>query len=192
MKRITFTDTSAQKIYNDYLKRVERTIGILAPADQLEIMMEINSHIYEATQGAPAENEIVLLVDTLEKLGAPEEVLQPLVANKKVLQATRSFRPAHIIQALYLNVNNGIAFIVFAVVYLLIIALIVLIPLKLISPEHTGLFIRNDHFFGFGYVTELKPGLTELLGNSFIVVVIFLMGAFYFLNTLLFRLLRRK
>ncbi len=147
MKRITFTNTSAQKIYDDYLKRVERTISILAPADQLEIMMEINSHIYEATRGAQAQNEIELLIDALEKLGAPEEVLQPLVANKKVLQATRSFKPRHIIQALYLNVNNGIGFIVFSIIYLLIVVLGLLIPLKLIFPDRTGLFIRNDHFF---------------------------------------------
>jgi hypothetical protein len=192
MKKINFTNTSAQKIYADYLNRVKRTISILAPADQLEIMMEINSHIYEATQGAQAENEIEILVDTLENLGAPEDVLQPLVANKKVLQATRSFRPGHIIQALYLNVNNGVGFIIFTIIYLLIIALGALIPLKLIFPNRTGLFIRNDHFFGFGYVTELKPGLTELLGNWFIITVILLIVVFYFFNTLLFRLLRKK
>jgi len=192
MKRITFTNTSAQKIYDDYLKRVERTTAILPPADRLEIMMEINSHIYEATQGMPADQEIEQLLDTLEKLGAPEEVLQPLVANKKVLQATRSFRPRHIIQALYLNINNGIGFIIFSLVYLLIVVLGLLIPLKLIYPEKTGLFIRNDHFFGFGYVTELKPGLTELLGSWFIPTVFFFMGVFYFLNTLLFRLLRKE
>lgn len=192
MKRIIFTNTSAQKIYDDYLKRAERVTSILAPADQLEIMMEINSHIYEATHGVLANHEVEQLLDTLEKLGAPEEVLQPLVANKKVVQATKSFRPRHIMQALYLNINNGAGFIIFGVIYLLIIMLGILIPLKLIYPEKTGLFIRNDHFFGFGYVTELKPGLTELLGNWFILVIVFLMGAFYFLNTLLFRLLRKE
>ena len=192
MKRIIFKQNTAQKIYDDYFKRVNRCISILSADDQLDLLMELNSHVYEATHSASAENEINVLVDALQKLGAPEEVLQPVVAHKKAQQAGRSFNPRHIIQALYLNISNGAGYFIFAMIYLLIVAFGFLIVIKLISPAHTGLFIKDDHFFAFGYTTNLPDHITELLGNWFIITVITLMAAFYFLNTLLFRLLKGK
>jgi uncharacterized membrane protein len=156
------------------------------------MLMELNSHVYEATHTAPPENEVDVLMDVLEKLGAPEEVLQPVVAHKKAQQAGRSFNPRHIIQALYLNISNGVGYIIFAIIYVLIVIFGLLIAIKLISPTHTGLFIKDGHFFAFGYTTILPDRVTELLGNWFIITVIALMGAFYFLNTLLFRLLKGR
>jgi uncharacterized membrane protein len=192
MKRIIFTNPAAQKIYDDYIKRVTRCIGLLSADDQRDTLMEINSHIYEATNAAAPENEIEILLDTLEKLGSPEEVLQPLVAYKKAQQATRSFNPVHILQAMRLNIANGAAYVILAFFYLLSVSFCILIILKIIYPSHTGLFMQNDKFIAFGFTTELHAGLTEVLGQLFIPVVILLMGALYFLNTLLFRLLKKE
>src|SRR5260370_13815882 len=154
MKRIIFTKPTAQKIYDDYFKRVSRCIGILSADDQREILMELNSHVYEATHTALTENEIDVLVDALEKLGAPEEVMQPAISYKKAKQATRTFNPKHILQALYLNIFNGVGYFIMALVYLFIIAFGSLIVLKLIYPSHTGLFVGAGHFFA-GYTTRL-------------------------------------
>jgi uncharacterized membrane protein len=192
MKKLSFTTPTAQKIYNDYFNRVSRCTRTLPEDDQREIMMEVNSHIYEATLAATPQTEVDVLVDALESFGAPEVVLQPLVADKKVKQATRTFNPRHVIQALYLNISNGIGFVLFGIIYLLIVAFGALIIFKLIYPQHTGLFTKDDHFFAFGFSSELPGGTTELLGNLFIPVVAALMVVFYFLNTLLFRLLKRK
>ena len=192
MKRINFTNATAQKIYDDYFTRVRRCIKILSADDQLEISMELNSHVYEAIQGGAVQDEIEVLVDTLEKLGPPEEVLRPLIAEKKVAQAGRSFNPKHIVQALFLNMNRGAAYILIALVYLLIISFGSLIVFKLIFPSNTGLFVKDEHFYAFGHTTIIPPGASELLGNSFIFIVILLMGLFYFINTLLFRLMKRK
>ena len=190
MKRIIFTNPTAQKMYDDYFARVTRCINILSATDQQELLMELNSHVYEATHRGITGNEVDILVDALDKVGAPEMVLQPAVAYKKVQQAGRSFNPKHILQALYLNIANGAGFFVIGIIYLLILAFGSLAIIKLISPTHTGLFLQNGHLFAFGYTSSLPGGLTELLGNWFIAVVIMLMGVFYFLNTLLFRLLR--
>jgi len=192
MKRIIFTTPAAQKIYDDYIKRANRCIRLLSADDQRDTLMEINSHIFEATSGAPAESEITILLDTLEKLGAPEEVLQPLVAYKKTQQATRTFNPVHIIQAMRLNIANGAAYAILAFFYLLSVSFCILIILKIIYPSHTGLFMQNGKLVAFGFTTELRSGLHELLGQLFIPVVILLMGALYFLNTLLFRLLKKE
>ncbi|MCQ6960124.1 hypothetical protein [Mucilaginibacter aquariorum] len=192
MKRIIFTNPTAQKIYDDYFASVTSCISILSPTDQQELLMELNSHVYEATHCGVAGNEVDILVDALHKLGAPELVLQPAIAYKKVQQAGRSFNPKHILQALYLNVANGAGFFVIGIIYLLILAFGSLAIIKLISPTHTGLFVQNGHWFAFGYTSDLPDGLIELLGNWFIAVVIALMGIFYFLNTLLFRLLKKR
>ncbi|TWJ01434.1 putative membrane protein [Mucilaginibacter frigoritolerans] len=192
MKKLNFTTPTAQKIYDDYFNRVTRCTRTLPLNDQLEIMMEVNSHIYEATQNTTPQTEVEVLVNALQNFGAPEEVLQPLVADKKVKQATRTFNPRHIIQALYLNISNGIGFVLVAILYLSITAFGILIIAKLIYPNHTGLFIGNGHLFAFGFISDLPNNAAELLGNWFIPVVAILIVIFYFLNTLLFRLLKRK
>ncbi len=192
MKRITFNNPTAQKIYDDYFKRVRRCVSILPESDQLEMIMELNSHIYEATQGAAPANEVEVLVNTIENLGMPEEVLAPAVADKKVKQATRSFNPKHIFQALYLNIFNGVGYVLFALVYLLIISFGFLILFKLIYPAHTGFFTGSGHVFFFGFMAEIPVGVKEQLGNWFFITDITLMAVLYFLNTLLFRLLKGK
>jgi hypothetical protein len=192
MKKLDFSNPTAQKIYDDYFSRVIRCSRTLTADDQLEIIMEVNSHIYEATQNATPQTEVEVLVNALQNFGAPEEVLQPLVADKKVKQATRTFNPRHIIQALYLNISNGIGFVMVGILYLFITTLGISIIVKLIYPSHTGLFIGKGHLFGFGFVADLPPGATELLGNWYIPVVGLSIVFFYFLNTLLFRLLKRK
>jgi len=192
MKRIIFTNPTAQKIYDDYFARVTRCVRILSPDDQQELLMELNRHVYEATHRGIAGSEVDILVDTLDKLGAPEVVLQPAVAYKKVQQAGRSFNPKHILQALYLNIANGAGFFVIGIIYLLTLAFGSLAVIKLVSPTHTGFFLQNGHWFAFGYTSDLPNGLIELLGNWFIPVVILIMGIFYFLNTLMFRLLKKK
>jgi uncharacterized membrane protein len=192
MKRINFINATAQKIYDDYFGRARRCVKILSTDDQLEILMELNSHVYEAIQGAAVQDEIEVLVDTLEKLGPPEEVLLPLIAEKKIAQAGKSFNPKHIIQALFLNINRGAVYSLIALVYLLIISFGSLIVFKLISPSHTGLFVKDGHFYAFGHTSIVPPGASELLGNSFIFIVILLTGLFYFINTMLFRLMKRK
>lgn len=192
MKRIIFNNPTAQRIYDDYISRVNRCVSILSADDQRELLMEFNSHIYEATHNAAPENEVDILMDTLDKLGAPEVVLQPTVAHKKVQQAVRSFNPKHVVEAIYLNIFNGVGYFIWGLIYLLVLAFGSLAIIKLIAPEHTGFFLKDGHYFVFGYTSDLPSGATEVLGNWFIITVIALMSIFYFLNTLLFRLLKGK
>ena len=164
---------------------------MLSADDQRELLMELNSHIYEATYSAVPNAEVEVLVDTIEKLGPPEETLQPVIAHKKIQQAIRSFNPGHIFQALYLNISNGIGYVILSCIYLLVAAMGILVILKLIYPSHTGLFIYNGHFQAFGFTTELRVGESELLGSWFIPTVFAIMVVLYFLNTLVFRLLKK-
>jgi hypothetical protein len=164
---------------------------MLSAEDQRELLMELNSHIYEATHTANPQTEVEVLVDTIEKLGPPEETLQPVIAHRKTQQAVRSFNPGHIFQALHLNISNGIGYIILSCIYVLIIAMGILVILKLIYPSHTGLFMYDGHFLAFGFTTELRQGASESLGSWFIPAVFGIMIVLYFLNTILFRLLKK-
>ena len=64
-----------ERTLNDYLRRLEKTLGPISVADKAEIILEIKSHIEEAqTSGTP-------LKDVLSSLGEPETV-----ANRYLLE----------------------------------------------------------------------------------------------------------
>ena len=194
LTEIPFKRNASKRIYDDYLKRVKKTIKPLYPEDQKEILLEINSHIYEGLQHKKNENEVDALLDILDKLGPPGEVLKPLVADKKMEQATRTFNPLHIFKALILNISNGISYIIFFILYLLLFGFVFLIYAKIDDPEGVGLFLKNGKFQALG---KLNPAYlegsayTEVLGNWFIPVMVLSIIASYLLITFLLKFKRK-
>lgn len=186
MKQLEFKQQAAQRIYDDYIKRMNRITVSLSKADKHDIQLEFISHIYESMQGSTLESEIDSLLDVLQKLGAPEEVLPQLVADKKLEQATRTFNPAHIFKALALNISNGISYTVFIILYLILGLGIFSIGAKVFYPEKVGFYIHEKGWtIGIG-----ENSGTEVLGNWFIPVMLGATIALYFLITLMLRLIR--
>ncbi len=186
MKPIEFEHKAAQRIYDDYVKRINRTVAILSKADQHDILLEFNSHIYESMQGSNKESEIDSLLDVLQKLGAPEEVLIQLVADKKMEQATKTFNPAHIFKALVLNISNGISYTIFVILYLILGVGVFSIGAKIFYPDKIGFFVYEKGWsIGIG-----ENSGTEVLGNWFIPVMIVAILLLYILITLMLRLIR--
>ncbi|MGO1245805.1 MAG: HAAS signaling domain-containing protein, partial [Sphingobacterium sp.] len=88
-KKLQFSDNNAQKVYENYLQQIESATKVLSQADRNDVLAEMNSHIYENLSASNQKNsEISNLVGTLERLGVPSEVLKPLIAEKKLKQAT--------------------------------------------------------------------------------------------------------
>lgn len=190
---LKFKESATERVYTNYMQRIKKVTNILPKEDQQDILMEFNSHIYEGLQVVETDkNEIDLLLDLLDKLGAPEEVLKPLIADKKMEQATRTFNPIHVFKALALNLTNGVSYVVFFVLYLLLFGFVFLIYAKLTNPEEVGLFFRGDDFLVLGQTTldVQAAGITELLGNWFIPLMIVATIAAYLLITLLLKLKR--
>ncbi len=189
MKNITFQHKASQKLYDNYIKRIKKQIATLPKDDQLDLLMEFNSHIYESLQKNNDTLEIGNLINILDKLGDPEEVLKPTVADKKLIQATKTFNPIHIFKALVLNIANGVSYIFFSLLYLLLLGFGFLIVQKVIHPNKIGLFIKKGEFFVLGKASGYTNGnLTEVLGNWFIPVMIISAVALYFIITLLLKL----
>jgi uncharacterized membrane protein len=189
---IKFEQKASQRIYNDYMKRVKKATASLSKINQDDIYMEFNSHIYEAIQHKKETNEIDALLDITEKLGIPEEVLKPLVADKKLEQATKTFNPVHVFKALILNFTNGVSYIFFFVLYLFLFGFVFLIFAKIFNPSLVGLYMKKDSLsvFVLGMINpedQVKNHTYEVLGNWFIPVMLLSIVLFYFLITLLLK-----
>jgi len=195
MKAIQFKTTASEKIYADYMKRMKKMVSILPKEDQQDILMEFNSHIFEANRQSDSANEVDNLMEVLESLGSPEEVLKPLIAEKKLIQATKSFNPLHVFKAIVMNIGNGISYIFFALLYLFLGAFIFTIFAKIFNPDNVGMYFRDGSFAALGSIDSesiIKGNYTEVLGNWFIPFMIVLSVLWYLLITFLLRILRPK
>ncbi|MDN3673330.1 hypothetical protein QWY99_09735 [Flavobacterium branchiarum] len=187
-EEIKFSQAASQRIYNDYMKRILKVTNSLSKEDKQDVYMEFNSHIYEALQHKNGANEIDVLLDIIEKLGVPEEVLKPLLADKQLEQATKTFNPIHVFKALLLNLTNGFSYVFFFVLYLLLFVFVFLIFAKIKNPTEVGFWYKDSTSFALGLSNKLNQiGQTELLGNAFIPVMITCIISFYFIITLLLK-----
>lgn len=196
-RKITFKSAESQKIYDKYLEQISAATNKLAETDRMDIIMEMNSHIYESMAKSSSENdEKDNLISVLDKLGNPKIMLKPLIAEKKLNQATRTFNPVHVFQAVALNLSQGIMYVVFFILYLFLLSFGFLIVAKILYPSNFGFYYLKGEIFQFGgFVTNQNVVAHEILGNWFIPVTIALGLIFYFIITLLLRLnkvLRRK
>lgn len=189
-KKIQFKNSDAQKVYGNYLKQIQSATKELDKQDQNDILMELNSHIYESmSKISDGTNEIENLANTLDKIGNPQEVLKPLIAEKKLNQATKTFNPVHIFRALILNFSYGTIYFFFFILYLFLFSFVLLIIGKIIYPDYVGLFYKKGEFFHYGGILEYgEVQKYEVLGYWFIPVTILLGIIFYLLLTLLLRL----
>ena len=189
IENIKFSQEASKRIYNDYMARIKKATNSLSLQNQNDIYMEFNSHIFEAIHHQKHGNEIDSLLDILEKLGTPEEVLKPLVADKKLEEATKSFNPLHIFKALILNFTNGISYIIFFVLYLLLFGFVFLIFAKIINPVEVGCYYKDNSMFVLGIPSNAHEiGVNEVLGNYFIPAMLLAIVVFYTIITLLLKL----
>lgn len=193
MKNIEFQNPNASKMYETYMGRIKKTVATLSVADQSDTLMEFNSHIFEALQQRGSTSELDALVKVIQRLGSPEEVLKPMVAEKKLIQATRTFNPIHVIKALILNISNGISYLVFSLLYLILFAILFLCVAKLFVPDKVGLFYGPKGFKGLGLNLRNMEGtgVQEVLGNWFIPAALVTSTVLYFIITLLLKLKRK-
>lgn len=191
VESLTFEESASERIYKAYMKRIQKTTNTLPREDQQDVLMEFNSHIYEGMQDRGTRPEVDALLDILDNLGTPEEVLKPLVADKKLEQATQTFNPFHVFKALALNITNGISYIIFSFLYLLLFCFVFLIYFKITNPAQVGLFFKGDDFFLLGmtnHPTGEGTEIQELLGNAFIPTMLVAIVVAYLIITLLLKL----
>ncbi|WP_312819352.1 HAAS signaling domain-containing protein [Kaistella carnis] len=189
IENLKFSEAASKRVYQDYMNRIKKATKSLSQQNQDDIYMEFNSHIFEAMNHNNQRSEIDALLDILEKLGPPEEVLKLLVADKKLEQATKTFNPIHILKALILNFTNGISYVIFFILYLLLFGFVFLIFAKISNPAEVGLYYKDHTMMVLGIPSNINEiGVKEILGNWFIPVMLLSIVVFYFIITLLLKL----
>lgn len=188
MRNIRFSDKNATQLYDKYISDVKQIINTLRKEDQEDILMELNSHIYESMLHNTSDSETDKITETLKRLGEPHKTLAQLVADRKLQQATKTFNPLHVMKALSLNLSNGFIYVLFSILYLFLFCFVFLFFAKLISPQNTGLFIGEDDLF-FGFIANMtENSLSEVLGYWFIPVILSGMITIYLFIILLLKL----
>ena len=188
-KEIQFTDDSAQRVYKNYITSIKNISKPLPQSDREDLLMEFNSHIYESLQSNADKRELDSLLNAIDKIGAIEDVVQPLIADKLLEKATKSFNPVDVFKALALNITNGIIYIIFTFLYLGLGGFIFLIFAKLIKGDKVGMYVQDGKFMVLGMVSDSEE-YQEVLGNWFIPVMLLSTVVLYFIITLLLKAMK--
>ncbi|MFW0739867.1 hypothetical protein [Flavobacterium sp. T12S277] len=191
LNKINFESKDAKAIYENYLKQIQSATKKLSKVDQEDILLELNSHIYQSLSlQIDKDNEVGNLLNVLDKIGIPNDVLKPLIAEKKLVQATTTFNPFHVLQALTLNISNGIIYIAFSIVYFLLFIFGIMTIAKLFYPSSIGFFYKEGEIFKYGGFSNENVKQYEVLGDWFIPITLIICVMCYFLITLLLKVKR--
>jgi hypothetical protein len=192
MKRSDFDSTDAYEIYANYIEQVNGIISMLHKEDILDIVNEIDSHIYEsflANKAILQEDERITAV--LRNLGEPLSYLMPLIAEViaegQLKQPVSKYDIPGILRGIRAALRTGGKYVITSILYLLIVSCGLLAVAKIFYPRTTGLFIADGNFAGFGYLSQINAGAIELLGYWMIPAMIASCVIFYLLNLFITR-----
>jgi hypothetical protein len=188
MKRSDFDSIKAYKIYADYIEQVNGIISILHKDDILDIINEIDSHIYESfiyNRAIVSEEERIKTV--IRNLGEPQSYLKPVIAERQLKQAINRYDIFGIFKGIWATLLTGGQYVIALVMYLLILSCGFLVIAKIFYPHKTGLFVEDGNFVGLGYLSQINAEAIELLGYWLIPVLIVSCVIFYFFMTFILK-----
>ena len=85
------------KIANDYLERVKLQLRLVPAHERDEFLRELQSHLYEAYQQTPGEDDVGRILAVLRNLGEPAEVVSDRLPGAMVRSGTRRSLPLYIV-----------------------------------------------------------------------------------------------
>lgn len=164
---ISLKDPEAREAASGYLKKVDKLIRSLSGKDQEDIRMEITAHLEESIQHQQGEDELKAVKAAIHKLGAPEDFIQPLVEERKMNKASRTFKPGHVLSAFLAGTGNTILnmikYCTLSVLYSPVLLFILLAIAKLVSPQKVGYYTNEaGKMVFFGYTTVTVSGKEQL------------------------------
>jgi len=92
----TYPDPVA-RIADDYMDRLKAVLRSVPERERDEILKEIQSHIYEAYQGAGGEDDVARILGVLRNIGEPSEVASDRLPRAIVRSGTSRNLPMHIV-----------------------------------------------------------------------------------------------
>ena len=170
---------------------VKNSTKDLMKEDSKEILMEITNHIYEATNAKTEKSETDSLIDVLTELGDPYEFLKPIMADKMLDRAYKTFNPLIILKAILFAMGNAIGYFLFFIFFVIFTGSIFSILLKIKFPSNTGFFIHDDGGTSFGFINDLD-GTKEILGPLYFPVVVIFAVLLYVLILTFFKIIKKN
>ena len=85
------------KIAHDYLERVKAQLQLVPVRERIEFLREIESHIYEAYQQTPGEDDVARILAVLRNLGEPAEVVSDRLPGTMVRAGTKRNVPLFVV-----------------------------------------------------------------------------------------------
>jgi uncharacterized membrane protein len=90
------------KIVTDYLQRLKSHLHVVPAHERTEFLKEIQSHIYEAYQNEPGEDDVQRILAVLRKLGEPSEVVADRLPQAMVRSGTKRNFPLYVMGGILL------------------------------------------------------------------------------------------
>jgi hypothetical protein len=188
MKQSDFDSVEAYRIYANYIEQVNDIISTLHKDDILDIMNEIDSHIYESfiyNRAIVSEEERITTV--IRNLGEPQSYLKPVIAERQLKQAINKYNIFGILRGIGTTLLTGGQYLTTLIMYLLILSCGFLVIAKIFYPHKTGLFIEHGDFVALGFLSQINAEAVELLGYWLIPVLIVSCVIFYFFMTFILK-----
>jgi uncharacterized membrane protein len=85
------------KIVSDYMERLKTQLRLVPVREQNEFLREIESHVYEAYQQTPGEDDVARILAVLRNLGEPAEVVSDRLPGTMVRSGTKRNLPLYIV-----------------------------------------------------------------------------------------------
>src|SRR5688572_19729500 len=86
-----------EKILSDYLERLKLQLRLVPAREQGEFLREIESHLFEAYQREPGEDDVTRILSVLRKLGEPAEVVSDRLPEAMTRNGTKRHFPMYIV-----------------------------------------------------------------------------------------------
>jgi uncharacterized membrane protein len=90
------------KIVSDYLERVKSQLRLVPAHEQGEFLREIESHLYEAYQQTPGEDDVARILSVLRKFGEPAEVVSDRLPGAMVRSGTKRNLPLFVVGGIFI------------------------------------------------------------------------------------------
>jgi len=189
-----FNDRTTQRIWDNYFKRIGKILNRAPSKISNELVLELKSHLYESFEEDKEQSESNRLLNAIDRLGDPDDFLKPIIAEKLLTDASKSFNPKSIFFGIYYNLYGGIARVFLAIIiwagYLVAFFFSALAVLKIFFPQRTGLFYSDKGVYYLGFM-EAAAG-KDVLEYYFIPIALLISAILFWILTKLLRLIIKK
>ena len=139
---------TARKVWDNFDRELMHKLKILPEHERRDIRLEILSHLYESANSSDKnQSEEVKLINAIEKLGTPEEYLEPLISDILLYQKTVKGYPIAVLRGLIQSAQKGLlhalATIVLGMGYFWVITIFIMSVMHIGNPD-VGIWLHSS------------------------------------------------